>query len=129
MRVELVELEPRVAGGRADRERPRDGGAGRTPLDVGRELAKGTRKIFKRIQSHSSARQSSRCHPADSVLGALSRWPQRGLAVATYDEMIKAAFHEQWWHSNRLIRVRPGRIATSVVDRPDDDPRHRTSTR
>jgi cytochrome c peroxidase len=37
-------------------------------------------------------------HPNDSVLGALSRAPHRGLST-TYAALIKQAFHEQYWNS------------------------------
>ena len=44
-----------------------------------------------------------------------------GLSIKNYDDMIKAAFHERWWHSSRLISVLPD--GTKVfVDRADDDP-------
>jgi cytochrome c peroxidase len=38
----------------------------------------------------------------DSVLGGLSRWPQRGLAT-NYDAMIRAAFKPRWWNSQKAI--------------------------
>ena len=97
------ELEPRVAGGRADRQRPRDVGAGPHLQDVGRETREGLRKIGKSSQS-SAARQTAG-HPTDSVLGPISRWPQRGLDCKSYDQMIRAAFHERWWQSSKVIRV------------------------
>ena len=51
-------------------------------------------------------------HPQDSVLGASSRAHlnsgghavgARGLNSATYEKMIKDAFHEQWWNSSHII--------------------------
>ena len=92
---------------------------GRTTQDVGAALARTTRKIFKRIQSVRPL-AGQQVHPADSVLGPLSRWPQPGLTARTYDELIRSAFHERWWRSSRLISVAPdgSRI---VVDKPDDD--------
>jgi hypothetical protein len=35
----------------------------------------------------------------------MSRWPQKGLAFNRYDQMIKAAFHERWWRSSKVVRV------------------------
>jgi cytochrome c peroxidase len=92
----------------------------RSLLDVGSGLAKTPRKIFKHLSTlRPLAKQQ--VHPADSVLGALSRWPQPGLTALTYDEMIKLAFHERWWRSARLIRVNVDGTK-SVVDKVDDDP-------
>jgi cytochrome c peroxidase len=94
--------------------------AGRTVQDVGSDLGKTPRKIYKRIHElRPLAKQQ--VHPADSVLGSMSRWPNRGLTPRNYDEMIKVAFHEQWWRSSKLIRVNPDG-SNLVVDKPDDDP-------
>ena len=93
---------------------------GRTAADVGADLARTPRKIFKRIQSlRPLAKQQ--VHSADSVLGSLSRWPNRGLTNRTYDEMIKIAFREEWWRSSKLIRVSEDGL-TDVVDKADNDP-------
>ena len=93
---------------------------GRTPLDFGRELATPTRKTFKRIQLLRPL-ASQQVHPADSVLGPFSRWPQPGLTARTYDELIKRAFHERWWRSSRVISVGSDG-SRRIVDRPDNDP-------
>jgi cytochrome c peroxidase len=93
---------------------------GRTVQDVGSELARTPRKIYKRIHElRPLAKQQ--VHPTDSILGPMSRWPNRGLTARNYDEMIKIAFHEQWWRSPKLIRVNPAG-SKLVVDKPDDDP-------
>ena len=93
---------------------------GRTPAQVGSELARRPRKIYKQIKDlRPLAKQQ--VHPADSVLGAWSRWPNAGLTTRTYDEMIRTAFHEHWWRSSRLIRVHDNG-SREVVDRVDDDP-------
>jgi cytochrome c peroxidase len=77
---------------------------GRTAQDVGRELADAKRKQGKRLVAvRPLAKQL--VSPTDSLLGPASRWPQKGLAFNAYDQMIKAAFHEQWWRSNKIIRV------------------------
>ena len=92
----------------------------RNPVDVGADLAKTTRKISKRLQNVRPLGKQQ-VHPTDSVLGPLSRWPNRGLTFKNYDDMIKVAFHEAWWHSSRLISVRPDGTRV-IVDRADDDP-------
>jgi cytochrome c peroxidase len=94
--------------------------SGRTVQDVGSDLAKTPRKIYKRIHELRPL-SKQQVHPADSVLGPLSRWPNRGLTARNYDEMIKKAFHECWWRSPRLIRVNPDG-SKLVVDAADDDP-------
>ena len=92
---------------------------GRTQLQVGTELAKMPRKIFKRIQNLRPLGKQQ-VHRSDSVLGTLSRYPQPGLSIKNYDDMIKAAFFERWWHSSRLISVLPDGSKV-IVDRADDD--------
>jgi hypothetical protein len=93
---------------------------GRTRLDVRRDLARTPREIMKKIQNvRPLAKQQ--VHPADSVLGSLSRWPKPGLAVPNYDTMIKSAFYETWWHSTRVIRVNVDGSKT-IVKKADADP-------
>ncbi len=41
----------------------------------------------------------------DSVLGNASRYPQKGLKIRSYSDMVKAAFHPQWWKSPKMIRA------------------------
>ena len=41
----------------------------------------------------------------DSVLGAKSRAPFKGLKVNSYKDMVKAAFKEQWYNGNEYLRV------------------------
>jgi cytochrome c peroxidase len=87
---------------------------GRTRLDVARALAKSLRiegKTLTRVRPLAKQQVS----PTDSVLGSLSRWPSAGLAIATYDAMIKAAFHEKWWNSKKLIRVNADGSKTLVT--------------
>ena len=93
---------------------------GRSREDVGAALAITTRKIFKRIQA-ARPLAGQQVHPSDSVLGALSRWPNPGLTARTYDELIKLAFHERWWRSSQIVVVMPDG-SRQVVDKPDDDP-------
>ena len=41
-------------------------------------------------------------HPSDSVLGSLSRAPNRGLGVS-YGALIQAAFKPAWWNSDAIV--------------------------
>jgi hypothetical protein len=45
----------------------------------------------------------------------MTRWPQKGLAFNRYDQMIKAAFHEQWWRSSKVIRVNADGSTTLIA--------------
>lgn len=77
---------------------------GRTALDVARELAKAKREQGKKLAKvRPLAKQQ--VSPTDSVLGSMSRWPQKGLGLDRYDQMIKAAFQEKWWKSKKVVRV------------------------
>ena len=78
--------------------------AGRTMRHIGRKLAIGLGV------DNQDARQLrplglQLVHPEDSVLGLLSQWPYRGIKTSSYREMIRRAFHRQWWDSPLLIRV------------------------
>jgi cytochrome c peroxidase len=87
---------------------------GRTALDVGRELAEGNRNKGKQVAGiRPLAKQL--VSATDSVLGPMSRWPQKGMAFNRYDQMIKAAFHEQWWRSSKVIRVNADGSRTLVA--------------
>jgi hypothetical protein len=44
-------------------------------------------------------------HPQDSVLGAESKWPAKGLRVGSYDALIQQAFRPEWWMSDQIIQV------------------------
>jgi cytochrome c peroxidase len=88
-------------------------GPGRTRLDVGSELSKRTRDQGKRVNKvRPLANQAVAL--TDSVLGSMSRWPQSGLWVNSYDTMIKTVFHEKWWKSKKVIRVNPDGTKTLV---------------
>ena len=87
---------------------------GRTPEEVGRELAEGQRKKGKKVAAiRPLAKQQVAA--TDSVLGTMTRWPQKGLDFNRYDQMIKAAFHEQWWRSSKVIRVNADGSKTLVA--------------
>jgi len=93
---------------------------GRTMRDVGKKLARwGIRPGQPAFNLRPLALQL--VHPEDSVLGPLSQWPQKGLKIGSYTEMIRAAFHRQWWQSPKLFRV-DSQGQTTVVSREDDDP-------
>lgn len=83
---------------------------------VGRPLAMIGRKLL-------SGRPlgSQLVHPQDSVLGAYSRSPKKGLSLNSYAYMIGAAFQPQWWNSARLIQVAKNGVVR-VVDTRDADP-------
>ena len=46
-------------------------------------------------------------HPQDSVLGADSRSPLPGMAIANYGALIQPAFKRAWWQSTQVIQVNP----------------------
>ena len=88
---------------------------GRTAAEVGREMARGQHNQGKKLAKvRPLAKQ--RVALTDSVLGAVSRWPDAGLTYNRYDKMIKLAFHEKWWKSKKVIRVNPDGT-TTVVDK------------
>lgn len=57
----------------------------------------------------------------DSVLGAQSRSPSRGLSTATYRTMIQRAFHRRWWDSPKLVQKLPNGTV-QFVNYADFDP-------
>lgn len=75
--------------------------AGRTAADIAAKLNQ------RRGKKISLARPLSMqiVHPDDSVLGSLSRWPFPGLSVDAYEDLIRRAFHREWWDSRHVIRV------------------------
>jgi cytochrome c peroxidase len=56
-----------------------------------------------------------RVHPADSVLGPLSRHPATGLRVTSYRELVERAFEPRWWSSPKAIRVSDDGVPTVVA--------------
>ncbi len=88
---------------------------GRTMRDIGKKFAR--YQIPSQPASNLRPLALQLVHPEDSVLGPLSRWPQKGLNVSNYPELIQAAFHRQWWDSPKLIRVATNGIPT-VIDPP-----------
>ncbi|WP_339379243.1 cytochrome-c peroxidase [aff. Roholtiella sp. LEGE 12411] len=75
--------------------------SGRTLPEVG------TKFFRRRGQSIKSLRPLGKqvVHQQDSVLGADSRFPRPGLAIASYDRLIRQAFKPQWWRSRAIIEV------------------------
>lgn len=92
---------------------------GRTAQDIARDLRKGkrSRRLGKRVHG-SRPLQQQLVDPSDSVLGPLSRYPERGLRMKSYDDMIQAAFQDKYWKSAKLIRAAEDGTVT-IVDRPD----------
>ncbi len=88
---------------------------GRTMRDIGKKFAR--HQIPGQPASNLRPLALQLVHPEDSVLGSLSRWPQKGLSVSNYPELVQAAFHRQWWDSSKLIRVETNGTAI-VIDPP-----------
>jgi cytochrome c peroxidase len=63
-------------------------------------------------------------HRHDSVLGAMTRYPNNGLKFDTYDEMIEKAFKRQWWDSSKIVQMSPDGTAQFVA-RADHNPNTR----
>jgi cytochrome c peroxidase len=87
---------------------------GRTQLDVAIALAKGQRDNGRRLDNVRPL-NGQLVSPTDSVLGPMSRWPNKGVLFPRYDDMIKKAFHEWWWRSKMLIRVNADGSRTLVA--------------
>lgn len=99
--------------------------AGRTFPDLGQKLLGGTREFGFPLPGLRPL--GLQCvHQEDNVLGTLSRRPFPGLAT-TYDALVRAAFHPQWWDSLRRIRVGADGTVT-VVSGFDHDPSTREYT-
>jgi len=94
---------------------------GRTVQDLARELRRGKkiRRLGQRVHG-TRPLYLQLVDPSDSVLGPLSRYPEKGLRVKSYDEMVRAAFQDTYWQSAQLIRVADDGTV-SIVDRPDKD--------
>jgi hypothetical protein len=63
--------------------------------------------IGKKLLSRDQPLASQHIHPEDSVLGALSRWPDAG-ASASYSALIRAAFRPEWWDADVRVQVSEG---------------------
>lgn len=73
---------------------------GRTWVEIGDQFIHGGAELPRetcRRMNHLRPLAKQLVHPDDSVLGALSAWPEPGLKVTSYETMIKQAFHSQWW--------------------------------
>jgi len=86
---------------------------GRSRLDVAHALAKEAREQGRRI-NRIRPLALQQVSPTDSVLGIFSRWPQAGIAVSSYDRLIRQAFHEQWYRAKKIIRVNDDGTLTFV---------------
>jgi len=57
-------------------------------------------------------------HRHDSVLGKDSQWPQPGLSISSYDELIQQAFKPKWWRAGKVIQLNAdGTFDRFVTDR------------
>ncbi|MDN5940483.1 MAG: hypothetical protein L0H94_01255 [Nitrospira sp.] len=94
---------------------------GRTAQDLARDLRKGkkARRLGKRVHG-SRPLQHQLVDPSDSVLGTLSRYPEMGLRVKSYEEMVQAAFQEAYWQSAQFVQVSADGTV-SIVERADRD--------
>ncbi|MCS6897416.1 MAG: hypothetical protein NZM29_05530, partial [Nitrospira sp.] len=95
---------------------------GRTVQDLARDLRKGrfSRRIGRRVHG-TRPLQYQLVAPSDSVLGPWSRYPQRGLRVNSYDDLIQAAFQDKYWRSDKRILVADDGTIT-ILDRPSRRP-------
>lgn len=85
---------------------------GRLFFDLGNKLNAGRRRTLfrelgKKMVDRLRPLEKQFVHPDDSVLGAYSRAPRRGLNVGSYHRMIKDAFKPQWWRSRQIVRLEP----------------------
>ena len=76
---------------------------GRTFPDIGKQFRKRRAKAAKRMLKLRPL-ASQAVATDDSVLGLLSRAPQKGLG-GNYSSMVKAAFHSNWWNGSQLVRI------------------------
>ncbi|MCC5656710.1 cytochrome C peroxidase [Nostoc sp. XA010] len=90
---------------------------GRTLPQVG---AKFLRKKGQRIKSLRPLGKQL-VHQQDSVLGSDSRSPQTGLAIASYDQLIRKAFKKEWWKSKSIIQVDSNGTPTILAKNNDDN--------
>jgi cytochrome c peroxidase len=95
---------------------------GRTAQDIVRDLRKGkhSRRLGRRVHGSRPLHQQL-VDPSDSVLGPLSRYPERGLRVKSYNAMIRTAFQEKYWQSEKFVQVAEDGTV-SIVDQRDRNP-------
>ena len=87
--------------------------AGRTAADLANKLI----KVRGKKVSLARPLAMQLVHPEDSVLGPLSRWPEPGLTINNYEDLIRAAFHREWWDSKHVLRVDDNGTITVVPNR------------
>ncbi|MCC5645084.1 cytochrome C peroxidase [Nostoc sp. CHAB 5824] len=88
---------------------------GRTLPQVG---AKFLRKKGQKIKSLRPLGKQL-VHKQDSILGSDSRFPRPGLAIASYDQLIRKAFKKEWWKSKSIIQVDSNGTPT-ILPKNDD---------
>jgi cytochrome c peroxidase len=69
--------------------------------------------IGKKLLKRDAPLAGQHIHPEDSLLGALSRWPDAG-ASASYSALIRAAFRPEWWNADVRVQLVDG--SPLVVD-------------
>jgi cytochrome c peroxidase len=84
------------------------------------KISQGHRETAKKLKD-AAPLDGQLVHPQDSVLGPLSRSPQKGLKVS-YESLIHDAFQPRWWDSNKLIQVAEDGT-TTVVTGSNDKPK------
>lgn len=93
---------------------------GRTALDVARELSTKARHRSKHMYD-ARPLQNQLVDPTDSVLGELSRYPDGGLKVNSYEKMVQEAFQKKYWDFDELVQVAADGTVR-IVDRAGNDP-------
>ena len=93
---------------------------GRTALDMARELSNITRHRGKHVHDVRPL-QHQLVDPTDSVLGEMSRYPDGGLKVDSYEKLVQHAFQKKYWDSDQLAQVAADG-SVRIVDRADNDP-------
>jgi len=99
---------------------------GRTWIEIGDQFihsgAELPRKTCRRT-NHLRPLARQIVHPKDSVLGALSAYPEPGLKVDSYATMIQRAFHANWWWSDAVVHINAdgSRTIYSAYNAPKDE--------
>ena len=84
------------------------------------KIAQGHRETAKKLKG-AVPLGGQLVHRQDSVLGLVSRSPQKGLNIS-YESLIRQAFQPRWWDSNKIIQVAEDGT-TTVVTGPNDKPK------
>jgi cytochrome c peroxidase len=63
--------------------------------------------VGKKLLGRDQPLAAQHIHPEDSLLGALSRWPEAG-ALRSYSALIRAAFRPEWWDADVRVQLEGG---------------------